>query len=262
MIMLKTSHSQTGSAHVVIIVIIVVGLLGALGFVAWKNFFAPKDNEPIVTEAVQTKDAECEADVIEKNGVFCSKEIGIKLKVPTIFEGKFKKVDNYEIFKGTVDYATSTSAGTSDVVYSAPITGTDAFTLTIAKEPLRSGYVDIGHSLQGTYFDMGTGLLSLTTSPIQSYDSATGVSTASGEYAVADTVPSFVVDGVRFFQGSLGDAGLRVETYFAVVNNNIVKIKLTNNGYMGDPADDPSTIDAEQVFSELDNAIKAIELIP
>jgi cytoskeletal protein RodZ len=36
--MINKNHSQKGSAHVVIIVILVIALLGALGFVFWKNF--------------------------------------------------------------------------------------------------------------------------------------------------------------------------------------------------------------------------------
>jgi hypothetical protein len=36
--MFKDSSSQTGSAHVIIIVVLVVALIGALGFVFWQNF--------------------------------------------------------------------------------------------------------------------------------------------------------------------------------------------------------------------------------
>lgn len=259
-LMVKKSKKQTGSVHI-IIVIIVVAIIAALGFVAWKNFLAPKDVQPIA-EVSQTKGSDCGSVAVEVDATFCSKEIGIELKVPSIFYGKFEKTDNYEIFKGTVDYTTRTSAGNSDVVYSAVITGSDEFTFSIAKEPLRSGYVDVGHMLQGTYYDTETGLLSLTTSPTRNYNSATDSYTTSGEYAVADTVPSFVVDGVKFYHGSASDAGARHETYFAVVNGSIVKIILKYAAYMGPAENDPSTIDADQVFDELDEAVKAVKLIP
>lgn len=259
--MIKSSQRQDGSAHVIIIVIIVLAIICVLGFLAWKNFLTPHDAQRN-SEVVQTKDSDCDGDPIEKGGIFCSEEIGIKLKVPAIFEDKFEKTDNYEIFKGTVDYTTRTSAGSSDLVYSAVITGSDEFTFSIAKEPLRSGYVDVGHMLQGTYYDTETGLLSLTRSPTRNYNSATDSFTTSGEYAVSDTVPSFVVDDIKFYHGSVGDAGKRYETYLAVINGSFVKIILKHDGYMGPVENDPSTIDADQIFDELDDAVKGIEIIP
>lgn len=259
--MTKNPQTQTGSAHIIIIVILIVAIIGALGFVIWNNFLAPKDDQPN-PKVSQTKDNKCEGDTVEKNGTFCSHEMGIKFKVPTVFEGKFEKTDNYEIFKGTVDYTARTSAGNSDIVYTAAITGNEEqLTLTIAKEPLRSGYVDVGHMLQNTYYDAETGLLSLITAPTRSYNSTTDSYTTTSEYAIAGTVPSFVVDGVKFYHGSVGDGGARYETYFSVVHGSIVKIKLTHSGHMAAVENDPSRIDAGQVFNELDDAVKNIELI-
>jgi hypothetical protein len=43
--MIKNSSTQTGSAHVVIIIILVIALVGALGFVFWKNF-SPSQEQP------------------------------------------------------------------------------------------------------------------------------------------------------------------------------------------------------------------------
>lgn len=40
---MKTSKSQSGSAHLIIIIILVVALLGALGFVFWQNFVNKTD---------------------------------------------------------------------------------------------------------------------------------------------------------------------------------------------------------------------------
>ena len=258
--MIKNSQTQTGSAHIFIIVVFIIAILSVLGFVVWDNFLAPKDIPP-AKEVSQTKASKCESAVVEENGVFCSKEIGIKLRVPQVFEDKFKKTDNYEVFKGTVDYSTRVSAGESNIVYSAIITGNDEFTLTIAKEPLRSGYVDVGHMLQGTYYDIDTGLLSLVTTPVRNYNSTNDSYTTSGNYAVGETVPSFVVDTVKFYHGTVGDAGARYETYFAVVNGSIVKITLKHGGYIGPEENDPSTIDAEQVFHELESDMKQIQLI-
>jgi hypothetical protein len=256
--MVKNSRKQSGSISFTVIVFIVAALLGALGFIFWKNMSQTQGTTNNTSETF-CKDSK---DLTAASGAFCSDEIGIKLTVPEVFYGKFEKTDNYEIFKGTVDYTTRTTAGYSDVVYSAVITRNDDFTLTVARESLRSGYVDVGHMLQGTYYDTETGLLSLATSPTQNYNSTTDSYAASGEYAVADTVPSFIVGGVRFYHGSLADAGSRIETYFAVINDSIVKIKLAHAGYMGPTENGPSTIDADQVFSDLDNAIKRIEQIP
>ncbi len=262
--MIKASLNQKGSAHIVIIIILVVVTLGTLGYVVWNNFLAPKNNqsaENTNTSEVETEPCKDNDGSFEKDGTICSEDLGIKFSTPTIFENKFKQAENYEIFKGTVDYTTRTSAGNSDIVYSAIITGIDEFTLTIAKEPLRSGYVNVGHALQGTYYDMDTGLLSLTNSPTSSYNSATDTSTTSGVYSVGETVPSFMVGDTKFYHGNVGDAGLREETYFAVVNGSFVKIKLSHSAYMGPSENDPSTIDADPVFKELESAIKNIELI-
>jgi nitrate reductase NapE component len=254
------SRKQQGNALVVVVIILTVAIIGALGYVVWNNFIAQKVNQS-TPETSQSEDVECESDVVEKSNTFCSKDIGVTFKVPSIFDGKFEKTDNYEIFSGTVDYTTRVSAGSSDVVYSAAITGNDIFILTIAKEPLRSGYVEVGHMLHSTYYDKETGVLSDATSPSRHYDSMTNTTTTSGEYAIAGTVPSFTSDDVKFYHGTDGDAGVRTETYFAVINGSIVKIKLTNRGYMGPDENDPSTIDADLIFNELEDAMKDLKII-
>jgi len=251
--MIKNSQKQNGSALVVAVIVLMVVVISALCYVVWNNFLIPKDDRSTIGEVnqvIESDDKECKADTIEENGIFCSEEIGIKLKVPSVFNGKFEKTDNYEIYKGTVDYTTRTSAGDSNTVYSAIISGNDQFSLTVASEPLRSGYVGIGHSLQNTYYDAETGLLSLT------------MNDTPGNYAVGDTVPSFIVNGVKFYHGSVGDAGARYETYFAVINGSIVNIMLKHGAYMGPSENDPSTIDSEQVFNELDSEMRKIELVP
>jgi len=261
--MIKHSQRQTGSALVVLIIVIVVAIIGALGWVAWNNFFVSSNDSQLATETQQVDAKPCGDDdaIMEKDGFFCSDQIGIRLAIPGILAGKFQKTDNYEIFKGTVDYTTRASAGNSDVVYTSVLAGSDNFTLTIAKEPLRSGYVDVAHANQSTYYDKGTGVLSNVTSPTKSYDSTNDTYVTSGSYAVASPVPSFEVAGTKIYHASVGDAGTRIETYFMVINSSIVKIKLTNNGYMGAPENDPTTIDAAKIFDEFDASVKKIELI-
>jgi uncharacterized protein YpmB len=52
--MIKNSSKQMGSAHVVIIVILVVALIGALGFIFWKNF-ATKESENNSVKKTESK---------------------------------------------------------------------------------------------------------------------------------------------------------------------------------------------------------------
>lgn len=256
---MRENKSETGSAHVIILGVLVVTLIGALGFVFWNNFM--KKDAPATKKETTSKATEFCADgqdTTAKNGTFCSADVGIKFTVPTIFTGKLAKADNYEVFQGPLDPNTKTSAGSSENVYKATISGNDNFTFTIAQEPLRTGYVDMIHALQNTYFDQATGELTLVNMPTSHYDSVTDTSTKSGDYSKGDAVPSSSVDGVQFFKGSYGDAGQIGETYFGVVNNKIVKISLKYTGYMGDPSKDPSTIDSGKVFDEFANNMKAL----
>ena len=54
--MIKNSQRQDGSALVVIIIIVVALLLGALGYVAWNNFFVPKNQIGNTDEKTDTTD--------------------------------------------------------------------------------------------------------------------------------------------------------------------------------------------------------------
>lgn len=247
MTMLK---NQSGSAlHITIIIILVVAVLGLLGYVLWNNFLR---TSPSDAPTASTTEPFCSAEETETadNGTFCSENIGIKFDVPLIFKGSIGEAENYEVFSGTVDYETRMSAGMSEKVFEAKITGNDNYTFTIAKEPLRSGYVDVPHMLSGAYYDQTTGNLSEV--PVVS---------ASDEAVVGDDVPSFTVDGTRIFKGTLGDAGTVIITYFAVINDKIIKITLNNSGYMGDPADDPTTIDLTEVLEEFEAGIKALKTL-
>ena len=238
---------------VTVVIILVVIFIGVLGYFVWGKFVSKDDTPQSTTGTNQSTSVTCTTPEgsIEKDGVVCSEEIGIKFKTPTIFEGKFEKIDNYEVFKGGTDPRIRTSVGESNVVYEAAISGTDNFKLTIAKEPLRTGYVNVGHQLQNTFYDTDTGLLSNVNTPTDDDSS----------FTVGDTVPSFDVNGVKFYHGSVGDAGARIETYFAVIDGSIVRIMLSYTGYMGPEENNPSTIDADQVFNDLDAAVKNLTLI-
>jgi|GEM_PF-5651761 len=47
---MKSRHTQTGSAHVVIIIVLVIAVLGALGFIFWQNFL----NKPAASTTTTT----------------------------------------------------------------------------------------------------------------------------------------------------------------------------------------------------------------
>jgi len=258
---MRKNRSQAGSVHVAITVVLVIALIWALGFVFW-NSFLKKDATVSQTENKPKTEDFCSSgeNVMAENGIFCSKEIGIKLTTPSIFAKKLAKIDNYEVFEGSLDPNTKKNAGTSENVYRSTISGNDNFTFTIAQEPLRIGYIGLYNKLQNSYYDQTTGNLTLVNTPTNHYDSATDTFATSGNYSKGEEVPSFSVDGVRFFKGSNGDAGQIENGYFGVINNKIVKISLKYTGYMGDPADDPTTIDASKVFDELDKSIKTLKV--
>lgn len=262
---MQKNRSQIGSAHVVIIIVAVIGLLGAVGFIFWNNFLK-KESTTSQTASKSTKpkaQKPCSDEENEKaeNGTFCSKEIGIKFVVPSIFFNKLAKADNSEVFQGLLDPNAKKSAGFTENVYKATISGSDNFTFTITQEPLRSGYVGVAHGLQEVYYDQSTSELTLVKTPNRHYDSKTDTITVSGDYVKGDIVPSFLVGKTRFFKGVYGDAGQVGNDYFAVINNKIVKILLKNVGYMGPPASDPTTIDANKIFDELDKSIKELKII-
>jgi hypothetical protein len=54
--MIKNSQRENGSTHGVIIIVAVVVLLGVLGYIAWNNFFAPKDKIGNTNETINTAD--------------------------------------------------------------------------------------------------------------------------------------------------------------------------------------------------------------
>src|SRR5687767_13384271 len=129
---MRKKISQTGSAHAAIIVVLVIALIGALGFVFWNSFLKKETTVPQAENKPQTKDV-CSSgeNVNAENGTFCSKELGIKFTVPSIFVNKLVKADNYEVFEGPLDPNAKKSVGLSENVYRATISGNDNFTFTV-----------------------------------------------------------------------------------------------------------------------------------
>ncbi len=79
--MIKNSHNQNGSAHVVIIIILVVALIGALGFIFWQNFFK---NDATSTTSVATEEVEVAPETNEYAGwgTYESVRDGYSIKYP------------------------------------------------------------------------------------------------------------------------------------------------------------------------------------
>jgi hypothetical protein len=249
---------QTGNALIITLVIVAaLAVLGGLGYVLWNNFLRPGTAITGISQSTTLITCETGEDEAATNGVFCSHDIGIKFTVPTIFKGKLIASTKYPVYRSAVDQAMpKDSAGTADAAFTATITGNDNFTFVIAKEPLRTGYISVGNLLRDTYFDQTTGILSNV-----NYDGTTSGVTDQGKFSIGDPVPSFTVDGVRMYKGTEGDAGVSIITYMAVIHDKIVKILVNHVGYMGIPADDPSTIDAAPVYQELDDAMHQLQTL-
>lgn len=244
----KIKNTQDGSGGALVIVIIIVAIVGALGFVYWDNFMKSSD-----TEKQENKDASktipkpCKTgeDTKATDGVFCSETLGVKLPVPEIFKGKLTKAENYEVYQGSLDPNDKTSVGITEDVYEAHVRGgDDSTTLTIAQEPLRTGYISVGHRLQNTYFDQNTGILSL-------------VDFSAGNYSIGEAVPSQVIDHTTFFRGQGGDAGRSTIAYVGVVKGKLFKVSLE---YVAELGPSPTYLfDMEELTKEFDESIKKLK---
>lgn len=261
--MIIHTSKQTGSAHVVIIVTIVVALVGALGFAFWKNFMQPSgiqasQEQPEKTSQPKKAEPVCTGDFVEEDGVFCSESVGVEFKIPDLFVDKFKKGKNYEVYKGPMESAEGTLTGKSLEYYEAIVaSGEEHLSLTVAKEPLRSGYSSIGHALQRTYFNATNGNLYLVNAPPYDYDSTTGVTTYKGKWTAGEPVPFFEVGKTKVYQGKVGDAGTMENGYLMVVNDHLVIIKVR---HVANPMNEPM-FDAEQTFTDLNSNLKQIKVL-
>lgn len=262
--MIKISSRQVGSVHVVVIAVLVLALVGALGFVFWQNFMQPaKDDKTVQTSQKDLSEKPAEicagyGDAVEKDKVFCSKDIGIEFKIPDIFAGKFQKKENYEVFKGGMEDASGSPAGKSLYNYAADVvSGDETLTLSVAKEPLRSGYSSMGHALQRTYFNENNGDLSLVKGPEAHYDSTTNTRTITGGWGVGELVPYFNVGNAKVYHGKIGDAGVLEDGYLTVLRDGIVVIKIK---HAVNPME-TAALDADKIFVELDTYLKQLKFL-
>lgn len=240
---MNISKNQTGSALIIILTVIgSLAILGVLGFLLWTNFLKPTSapaTETVVTTALCLEGEDEHAT----NGVFCSETIGIKFTVPTVFKAIIEEADNYPVTQGTTDPGAQISAGDSEAVFEGVISGDDNVRLTIAKEPLRTGYVGVAHALSNTYYDQSTGLLS---------------NVNFEDNSIGETVPSIEVAGITLYKATLGDAGVVILTYFGVLNDKFVKIELHYTGFLGPEEEDPSTIDSQTLFDEFNAGVEGL----
>ena len=251
--MIKVPHRQTGSIHIIIIVILVVALFGALGFVFWKNLTQSSDtqvaHETSSREASQPDKIEplCASSAIETDGVFCSESIGVEFEVPEVFEGEFQKKENYDVYKGPIASAEGSLAGQSLDYYEAVIaSGQDeTLSLSVAKEPLRSGYSSIGHALQRTYFNATSGNLHLVKT------------TSTGKWIAGESVPSFSAVKTKIYNGKVGDAGTVEDGYLMVVNDYLVVIKIK---HVANPMNEPA-LDSKSSFMDLNSSLRQLKVL-
>lgn len=255
--MVKNSSSQNGSTFIVVIIILVVAIVGALGFVFWQNFIQHPDTQENVAEEVDV-DKSCESGVVEQNGVFCSESIGVEFKIPEVFVGKFQKKENYNVYEGSMESVEGSLAGKSLEYYEAVVvSGQETLSLSVAKEPLRSGYSSIGHFLQRTYFNAANGNLYLVNSPTQEYDSTTDTTKTTGSWSVGESVPFFEVGETKVYYGRVGDAGVAEDGYLMVVNDHVVVIKIK---HVANPAEEPA-LDIEKPFMDLNSELKQLQVL-
>jgi hypothetical protein len=263
-IMSSMKHHTAQSGHIVLIVVIILavaGILAALGYVLAQNLHSPESQ----TNTSQTPEQEtiCESgeDEAATNGTFCSEDLGIKFEVPAQFEGKIEPVDNYEIYEGPLDYSKRKSAGKSDRVLEGTFKqGAGTYTLTIAREPVRTGWVGVVHALQNTYYDEETGLLSLVNPPTTHYDSETDTTTTTGEYSIGETAPYFYVEGgVTVYWGIAGDAGVATSTYLVVRGDEFIIIRLETNVQLGPDVEEEYAIQSE-LIDQFNAAVPKLDL--
>lgn len=247
-----------------ILVLLLLAIVGA-GLYGWYEFMRinAENNvgEVVLKESssdgvvAATPDCTADEDMAATSGVFCAPDMAIKFPVPPIFKGKLIKAANYQVYQGPLNPNAKTNAGAALSVRQA-VVGNN--TLTIAQEPLRTGYVDVYHAQQNTYFDVSTKELSRVNSPSSRYDSTANRTTTTGAFSKGEPVPSFTVNSVRFFECMGGDSGMMQKTYLAVINDKIIKISLKHVGNTGNAA---NATEEKKIFDELLKSINALKAI-
>lgn len=217
------------SAVEIMLVIVVVALAGVLGWVYFNQ--NSKDEKVATTKETTTQKVtapECKGDKTGGNGYFCVSSIPVNVPVPDEFSGKLRPIlvnKNAYLLSG----------------YSAEI-GTEKsalYTLSISTETVRDGDIGVSHQLSTTSFDSKNYTLTTT--------------------VTKEAVPTVKIDGITFFRGSIGDAGVLTTTYVGVVDNKLVKISLASQSYMGPPEQrESSSIDRQTLYDQFDKDVKQL----
>lgn len=262
--MVKNSYSQNGSVFTVIIIILVVAIVGVLGFAFWQNITRSGEvasSSKKVQEAInQNREKVCanSTDNVEAGGVFCSEDIGVRFQVPEIFKGKFQKAENYDITEGSMEELKGNGVGKSIANYRAVVTsGEESLSLTVSKEPIRSGYSSIGHALRSTYFNAETRNLYFVEGAKSEYDSTTDTYKVTQQGYAGESIPFFDVDGAKVFYGNIGDAGVIERGYLMVMSNHLVVVKIK---HAINPMNEP-VIDIDRPFADLDSYLRRTKIL-
>lgn len=210
----------------------VLALAGAL---VWLYFQKADEPETTTTPTVsktteKVTEPACKGDKMGDDSYFCLSGIPVNVPVPDEFAGKFRPM---------------TVADENRLAGSSAEIGTEKstlYTLSISTETVRDGDIGVSHALSSTTFDS------------KNYTLTTNVN--------KEAVPSVKIDGVTFFRGSIGDAGVLTTTYVGVVDDKLVKIRLASQSYMGPPEGrEPSSIDMQTLYDQFDADVKNLIII-
>jgi prepilin-type N-terminal cleavage/methylation domain-containing protein len=236
---MKTSDKGFSIVEIIMAVVI-VGLLSAVGWLYISNQSheqsSPKGS-PTNTSAkkVDTKKDKCSGgDITAKSGTFCAEDVGLHLSVPDVFKGKIKKINNYTVMTQNTIQEQGKVFGKSETAYEATLTGkNDTYSLTIAVEPLRNFRPK---SYTPSLFNRDTGQMYYIDS--------------------SKEAESTILDGVKFYNYGIGDAGSVSSIYMAVINDRIVVVSLVSQQQLGDPATRNYILD-EAAYQTMFNQYKA-----
>ncbi|MFZ1360499.1 MAG: hypothetical protein WAS27_00485 [Candidatus Saccharimonadales bacterium] len=247
-------HKSKKKRIAIVLSLFIVLLLIIGGYIGWREFMRLNDaGQTKITESSHQPTDSIQLcspgdDTKATSGVFCSDEIGIKIPVPKLFAGKIEAATNYPIYQSQLAPNSKTPAGTASHVYQADVTTAGRFVFTIAQEPLRTGYMDVYHAQQNSYFDSTTKEL-------------TRVISRGGQFIKGEPLPSFMSNGLQIFQASNTNGLMTEESFLMLVNDAIVRLTLQHTSVSGDAATAFSVPAVKRVFAELDTALKTVEVI-
>lgn len=109
--MIKNSHKQIGSAHIVIVVVLVILLVGALGFIFWQNYMVKNTQQSPVVQSVSDDSQKNDAASSADERYVALEDWGVKFKIDnhlnetTIGKVKSESADSYLFFSERVEQA-------------------------------------------------------------------------------------------------------------------------------------------------------------